>query len=103
MAGLGHIKKNVFSRIIYEPTVENVLDCSDALVKVPIQPSDVNQRQTPVTYPQNIVIWKYPIVIKFRFVILSITTKVLFKCCMPQLCIICMFIDLQIFTVSCYQ
>ena len=47
MAGQEHIKKghtNLFSRIMHKPTDENVLDCSKALVKVPIQPSDVNQR-----------------------------------------------------------
>ena len=49
MAELGHIEKVTqmycpFSRIMDEPTVENVSDCSYALVKMPIQPSDVNQR-----------------------------------------------------------
>ena len=47
VAELGHSKNghtNVLSRIMYEPTVKIVLDCSNSLVKVPIQPSDVNQR-----------------------------------------------------------
>ena len=31
---------NVFSRTMYEQTVENVLDCSNALVKVPIKKTE---------------------------------------------------------------
>ena len=39
---------------MYEPTVEIVFVCNDALAKVPIQPSDVNQSKTPVTSPKRL-------------------------------------------------